>query len=65
VTEFGALDYVQLTLVVLAGQWPFRPTRPTPSRLGLDGTHFDFAGTLREALATYLAGLLAREPATG
>jgi AcrR family transcriptional regulator len=64
-SEAGALDFVQATLMIVAGLWPFaRPTeavRTAIDELGLDVPHLDFPDTLRRILTTYLAGVQVRE----
>lgn len=66
-TEEGAAHFVAVSLVIVAGLWPFaHPTeavRTAIDELHLDVPHLAFAETLEAALATHLRGLLVSAPA--
>jgi hypothetical protein len=64
-SEEGALHFVAMSVVIVAGLWPFaNPTEPVQAaiaELRLEVPHLAFPTMLRETLTTHLAGVLARE----
>lgn len=63
-SEEGAYQFAAVTLIVVAGLWPFaHPTEQVLAaieELELDLPHLEFGAMLRDTLANQLAGMLAR-----